>query len=84
MSATTNLPEWIQSLSKESSASSANFTPRLVQAISIMWEALEKVRDSAIVRSPHHEPSAEDYKAMWRKDCEFAKEAMRRVEELGK
>ena len=37
------LPPWIESVAKESSASAAAFSPRLVQALAIAWEAHESI-----------------------------------------
>lgn len=35
-----SLPAWVIEASKESGASRLDYTPRLVQALSIAWEAL--------------------------------------------
>lgn len=39
-----SLPAWVIEVSKESGASRADYTPRLVQALLIAWDVLESIQ----------------------------------------
>lgn len=68
----TPLPKWIETL-KSSSAWTRIEDDKLLKALSIAWEALEKVCDYNIMSDPYS-----------RETSKIMEAAMRRIEELGK
>jgi hypothetical protein len=67
-----SLPKWVEEVSKEKGTNRADFTPRLINAISIMWDVLESIMDLETDSSSAVEACQGE-----------AEEAMRQVEDLG-
>lgn len=67
-----SLPKWVEEVSKEKGANRADFTPRLIQAVGIMWGVLESIMDLDSDGSSAIEVCQQE-----------AEEAMREIEDLG-